>query len=220
MDTIQCIETRMSIRGFKKKPVPQELLQKIIATACHTPSYKNSQPWEVMVISGEKKQELSTMLVELLDSGTPSSPDLAEPKSWPEAEQARINDLFAKRKEITGIDLTAPEIIIKAKKANFRFYGAPHGIFLFQDKALSEWSILDIGLFAQSLMLAAHAEGIGMVPQAFLTDYAQQVKDYLHVPASKRLILGLSVGYPDMDSPANGFKTPRSPVKDIATFIA
>jgi nitroreductase len=210
----------MSIRGFKKKPVPQELLQKIITTACHSPSYKNSQPWEVMVISGEKKQELSAMLVELLDSDTPSSPDLAEPESWPEAEQARINDLFTKRKEITGIDLTAPEIVIKAKKANFRFYGAPHGIFLYQDKTLSEWSLFDIGLFAQSLMLAAHAEGIGMVPQAFLTDYAQQVKDYLHIPVGKRLILGLSAGYPDMDSPVNGFKTPRSPVDEIATFVA
>jgi len=219
MDAIQCIETRMSIRGFKKEPVARELLKKVIATACHSPSYKNSQPWEIMVVSGKKKQELSAILVDLLDNGTPSCPDLAEPESWPEAEQQRITELFAKRKELTGIDLTAPEIIVKAKKANFRFYGAPHGIFLYQDNSLSEWSLFDLGLFAQSLMLSAHAYGLGMVPQAFLTDYSENVKKYLDIPENKRLVLGLSVGYPDLDSPANGFLTPRSPAAEITTFV-
>ncbi|RUM36812.1 MAG: hypothetical protein DSY50_01680 [Desulfobulbus sp.] len=219
MEAIQCIETRKSIRGFTKEPVPRELLEKVIRTACQSPSYKNSQPWEVIVVSGEKKQELSTLLVDLLDSGEPSTPDLAEPESWPEAEQKRITDLFAKRKELTGIDLTDPAIVIKAKKANFRFYGAPHGIFLFQDNSLSQWSLLDIGLFTQSFMLAAHANGLGTVPQAFLTDYARQIKEYLNIQTGKRLILGLSLGYPDMNSPANSFQTPRSPVNEIVTYV-
>ncbi len=219
MDAIQCLETRMSVRGFTSDPVPRKLLEKIIATASKSPSYKNSQPWEITVLSGEKKQGLSAMLIDLLDKETPSSPDIPEPQSWPESEQARINELFAKRKELTGIDLTAPEIVIKAKKANFRFYGAPHGIFLYQDNSLSSWSLFDLGLFAQNLMLSAHAEGLGMVPQAFLTDYAKQVKEYLDIPESKRLVLGLSIGYPDMNSPANGFRTQRSPVSEIANFI-
>ena len=219
MDAVDCIKTRMSIRGFKKEPVSRELLEKVIETACWSPSYKNSQPWEVMVLSGAKKEGLSKMLVELLESGAEPSPDLAAPESWPEAEQARINQLFAKRKELTGIDLGAPEMIVKAKKANFRFYGAPHAIYLFQDSSLSQWSLFDLGLFAQSLMLAAHAHGLGTVPQAFATDYAGEVKKYLGIPASKRLILGLSIGYPDMDAPANSFRTDRSPVTEITTFV-
>jgi nitroreductase len=209
----------MSIRGFKDDPVPEDVLKDIIATATWSPSYKNSQPWEVMVVSGAKKEGLSAMLVELLESGAEPCPDLAAPESWPEAEQARINHLFARRKEATGIDLTAPEMVIKAKKVNFRFYGAPHAIFLYQDASLSQWSLFDLGLFAQSLMLAAHANGIGTVPQAFTTDYAQNVKNYLGIAQEKRLVLGLSVGYPDMDAPANGLRTDRSPVDEIASFI-
>lgn len=219
MDAVDCIKTRMSIRGFKKDPVPQDLLAKVIETACWSPSYKNSQPWEVMVLSGPKKEGLSKMLVDLLESGAEPCPDLTAPESWPDAEQARINQLFAKRKELTGIDLGAPEMIVKAKKVNFRFYGAPHAIYLFQDNALSQWSLFDLGLFAQSLMLAAHAQGLGTVPQAFATDYALDVKKYLDIPASKRLILGLSIGYPDMDAPANSFRTERSPVTEIARFV-
>jgi len=219
MDAVDCIKTRMSIRGFKEDPVPKELLTKVIETACWSPSYKNTQPWEVMVLSGAKKEGLSSMLVELLESGAEPSPDLAVPQSWPEPEQARINHLFALRKEKTGIDLSAPEWIVKAKKVNFRFYGAPHAIYLFQDNSLSQWSLFDLGLFAQSLMLSAHAHGLGTVPQAFATDYAQDVKKYLDIPSSKRLVLGLSVGYPDMDAPANGLRTDRSPVQEIATFV-
>ena len=219
MDAINCIKTRMSIRTFKKDIVPQEVLESIIETACCSPSYKNTQPWEVMVLSGAKKEGLSGMLVEKMNSGVEPCPDLAAPKSWPEAEQARINYLFAKRKELTGIDLGAPEMVAKAKKINFRFYHAPHAIYLFQDSSLSEWSLFDLGLFAQSLMLAAHANGLGTVPQAFATDYSREIKEYLNIPASKRLVLGLSVGYPDMDAPANAFRTERSPVSEIATFV-
>lgn len=219
MDAVECIQNRMSIRGFTKDPVPRELLQKVIEPACWSPSYKNSQPWEVMVLSGAKKEGLSAKLVELLENGAEPSPDLAAPTSWPEAEQARIDQLFARRKELTGIDLAAPEIIVKAKKINFHFYGAPHAIYLYQDSALSQWSLFDLGLFAQSLMLAAHAHGLGTVPQAFATDYAREVKEYLNIPQSKRLVLGLSIGYPDMESPANSFRTERSPVNELVEFV-
>ncbi len=219
MDPITCITNRRSIRGFQDKSVSQDLLREIIATACWSPSYKNSQPWQVLVVSGEKKEGLSQMMVELLDNGTSPEPDLPAPKSWPEAEQARIAYLMAKRKELTGVDFTDPAVVTRAKKANFAFYGAPHAIYLYQDSSLSSWSLFDLGLFAQSLMLAAHAKGLGTVPQAFVTDYAQPIKKYLDIPENNRLVLGLSVGYPDMAAPVNGYRTERSPVEEIATFV-
>lgn len=55
MDAIECIKTRMSIRKFKTDPVPLEILIKVIDAARWSPSYKNSQPWEVIIISGDKK---------------------------------------------------------------------------------------------------------------------------------------------------------------------
>lgn len=218
MDALTCITDRRSIRAFQDKPVSQDLLREIIETACRSPSYKNSQPWNVLVVSGEKKEGLSKMMVELLENGTPPCPDIPAPESWPAEEQARIDYLMAKRKELTGMDLSDPAIINKAKKANFRFYGAPHAVYLYQDSSLSQWSLFDLGLFAQTLMLAAHAEGLGTVPQGFATDYAPQIKKYLGIPTDKRLVLGISIGYPDMAAPANSYRTERSPVEEIATF--
>ncbi len=219
MDTLECIKTRRSIRKFTEQSVPRKDLEELIEIARWSPSYKNSQPWEAIILSGNKKQELSKTLVSLLEADKPNKPDLAAPTSWPEAENNRIKHLLAKRKELTGIDLGAPEMIIKAKKANFNFYYAPHAIYLFQDASLSDWSLFDIGLFAQSLMLAAHAKGLATVPQAFATDYAAEVKKALGIPSSKRLIIGLSVGYPDMESPVNGYRTERAEVGEICRWL-
>jgi nitroreductase len=219
MDTLECIKTRRSIRQFTSEAVPRKDLEELIDIARWSPSYKNSQPWEAIILSGAKKKELSTTLVGLLQDGKENSADLAPPVFWPEAEENRIKNLLAKRKELTGIDLAAPEMVFKAKKANFNFYFAPHAIYLFQDARLSEWSLFDIGLFTQSLMLTAHAKGLATVPQAFATDYAKEVKECLDIPASKRLILGLSVGYPDMESPGNAYRTERSETEEICRWL-
>ena len=219
MDALTCIETRMSVRGFTDQPVDQSLLNDVVATARWSPSYKNSQPWEVLIVSGEKKQQLSKMLLGLLEAGEPATPDLPEPGIWPAREKALIDHLYASRKEATGLDLNDPKIIIGAKKANFRFYNAPHGIFLYQNGELSSWSLFDLGLFAQSLMLSAHARGLGTVPQAFLTDYAAQTKEFLGIDAGKRLVLGISIGYPDQDSPANKMRTDRMEVENFLTWV-
>lgn len=219
MDAIQCIKERMSIRRFKPDPVPKETLMEVLEAARWSPSYKNSQPWEVVLVSGKKKEELTSMLLELLEKDEKPAPDLPEPTFWPEAEARRIEALMVKRAKAFGRDLLDPAALREAKKANFSFYGAPWGIFLFQDKSLSLWSLFDIGLFAQSLMIAAKAKGLGTVPQAFLTDYAAHVKRFLGISESKRLVIGISIGYPDLDSPENSIRSDRSPLSEFVRWV-
>ncbi len=219
MNTLDCIKTRRSIRKFTTDSVPRKDLEELIEIARWSPSYKNSQPWQAVVVSGEKKKALSKTLITLLENDTENNSDLANPTSWPDMEKGNIKNLLTKRMELTGVDLGAPEMIIKAKKANFNFYFAPHAIYLYQDASLSEWSLFDIGIFAQSLMLAAHAKGLATVPQAFATLYSKEVKECLGIPLSNRLILGLSVGYPDMESPINAYRTERMNSTDICKWL-
>jgi nitroreductase len=219
MDTIECIKTRMSIRKFMPDAVPKEKLMDILNTVGHSPSYKNSQPWEVIILSGERKLALSKMLVELLEKGTKPCPDIPEPQSWPETEQARINDLMQKRTDATGIDFSDPAVLKESKEANFNFYDAPHAMYLYQDKSLTPWSIFDIGLFAQTFMLAAHASGLGTVPQAFAADYAQDIKKFLDIPETKRLILGISIGYPDREAAEKALRTGRDSTDTIVRWV-
>ena len=215
MDAIECIKGRWSVRKFRPDPVPRATLEAICEAALRSPSYKNTQPWEAIILSGAAKDALSARLVEALAAGFPPTPDIPAPTSWPDINQARIDALFSRR----GVNASDPELARKSKEANFRFYGAPHGIYLFQDSSLGAWSLFDMGLFAQSLMLAAFAFGVGTVPQAFLTDYASIVKEALGIDTAKRLCLGLSVGYPDMAHPINQFRTERAALSEIMKWM-
>jgi nitroreductase len=219
METIECIKTRMSIRGFKAEPVPKEVLLEVINIAKCSPSYKNSQPWESVILSGAKKEALTKTLIELLEKDTEPCPDLPEPTSWPAAEAERIDQFLRKRAEASGSTLNDPEALKKARKANFSFYGAPHAIYLFQEASLSPWSLFDLGLFAQTLMLVANAHGLGTVPQAFATDYAKTIKEFLSIPETKRLVIGISIGYPDMESPRNALRSDRAATDEFVKWI-
>jgi nitroreductase len=219
MDAVECIKTRRSIRAFKPEPVPKQVLLEIIETARWSPSYKNSQPWETVILSGQKKEALTEKLLALLEAGKEPNPDLPEPTSWPSPESARIDRLLKKRAEAGGGDMNDPEALREAKKANFAFYGAPHAIYLFQDATLSSWSLFDLGLFAQSLLLAANAHGLGTVPQAFTTDYAGDIKKFLSIPETKRLVIGISMGYPDLASPRNALRSDRAETTEFYTWL-
>lgn len=219
MDAIECIKTRRSIRGFKPEPVPREVLLEVINIAKWSPSYKNSQPWESVILSGAKKEALTKILIEILEQGTEPYPDLPEPKSWPATEAARIDRLARKRAKASGTALNDPQALKASKKANFSFYGAPHAIYLFQDATLTPWSLFDMGLFAQSLMLAANAKGLATVPQAYATDYAKDIKKFLSIPETKRLVIGMSIGYPDMESPRNALRPDRAETEEFVTWI-
>ncbi|MDX9714169.1 MAG: nitroreductase [Dissulfurispiraceae bacterium] len=219
MDAIECIKTRMSVRKYKPDPVPADLLKKIISAAQRSPSYKNSQPWEVAIVSGEKKEQLSNILIDLLESGEAPAPDIPEPQSWPQEIDARIQKTFLEKNAKFGVDIYDPDLLKKAKRANFRFYGAPHGLLIFQDRDLPLWSLFDAGLFCQSIMLAAHAEGVGTVPQAFVIDYSAQIRKFIGIPDTKRLVLAISAGFPAPVDPAKLYTTGREPMDAVTRWI-
>lgn len=60
METLECIESRRSIRKYKKKEIPDDILNKILEAAIHAPSAGNLQDWVFIVVKNkEKKQKLA-----------------------------------------------------------------------------------------------------------------------------------------------------------------
>lgn len=62
MDVLECIEARRSIRKFKDQEVPDELIEKILGYASWSPSARNSQCWEFIVV---KNRETIKKLAEI-----------------------------------------------------------------------------------------------------------------------------------------------------------
>ncbi|MDH5719509.1 MAG: nitroreductase [Spirochaetia bacterium] len=218
MKVKECIETRKSIRSFKSDPVSKELIFEAIKTAQRAASYKNSQPWEVAVVAGKKKDEISAKLLELLSENKPIAPDIEKASYWPKEIQDRIDENLKERNEFFGLSSNEPDSFIKSKRSNYKFFNAPCVLFFYQDALLNEWSIFDMGSFIQTLMYALWNSGIGSVPQAYLIDYSKEVKKILEIPEGKRLILGLSIGYPDTENKRNQFKTSRANIEEIVRW--
>ncbi|MEN6449347.1 MAG: nitroreductase family protein [Thermoguttaceae bacterium] len=54
MDALEAIHSRRSVRRYEDRPVPEELIQKLLAAAAAAPSARNQQPWQFVVIDDRK----------------------------------------------------------------------------------------------------------------------------------------------------------------------
>jgi len=207
MEILEGINTRQSIRGFKPDPIAREVLNKILQAVSNSPSYTNTQPWEVVVVMGKKKDELGRKLLELARTKAPTGPDLSMPKGWPAALEERSREHGARRLSTLGVARDDEEGREKLRLMNFEFYGAPCAVFLFIDGSLGEWSIFDMGLFAQNLVLAAHSLGVESCLQASVTNYAPEIKRFLGIAEGKKLVICISLGYPDKKAKLNTYRS-------------
>ena len=54
-----------AFRAFRSDPVPKEIIERVLKAASRSPSYMNTQPGEVVVISGKKREELKRLIQKL-----------------------------------------------------------------------------------------------------------------------------------------------------------
>ena len=148
----------------------------------------------------------------------PQNHDEPAPKLYPEAleERARIHN--KNRFAAIGLARDDAQGREKARLLNFEFFGAPCAVFIFMDKSLTHWSTFDVGLFAESLALTAHAMGLGTCLQASLTGYPDAIRKCLGITADKKLVISLSLGYPDFDAPLNAYHSTREPNERFVTY--
>jgi len=219
MELLEGIKTRKSTRAFKPDPIPREVIEKILEAVSNSPSYTNTQPWEVVVVSGQKKNELSKVMIELLRTKAPTSSDLPKPKDWPPALEKRASEHGARRISTLGVSRDDQGGRERLSQMNFEFYGAPCAILLFMDGLLGEWSIFDMGLFAQNLILAAHSLGVGSCLQASVPGYSREIKNILGIAESKKLIICISMGYPDEKAELNTYRSIKQKLDEFTKWI-
>ncbi len=56
MDFETLVQTRKSVRGFKREPVARAVIEDIIEVAKRAPSSMNTQPWHIHVLTGERSR--------------------------------------------------------------------------------------------------------------------------------------------------------------------
>ncbi len=212
------MRTRRSVRGFKPDPIPQPLLDTIFATAQLAPSNCNVQPWVVHVVSGAAADSMRTELTAHVMTGAASTPDFPLTDKYPGAYRTRQIGAAVALFNATGVARDDHAARMKSMLRNFELFDAPHALFLFMPDWAGWREAADCGMYAQSLMLAMAAHGVGSCAQGALSHYAGFVREKLGVAPELKLLFGMSFGYEDEAHPANTARTDRSTVADAITF--
>lgn len=214
----QLLGERFSCRAFLPEPVPRATIERILRAAQKTASWCNSQPWRIEIASGAAARDFRDVMYAAASSGKPNSGDFPFPREY--------RGVYLERRRESGFQLYNSLGIPRGDKAayarqaleNFKFFGAPHVAIVHTDEALGVYGAIDCGGYVTSFMLAAQALGVATIPQAALAFHSRLVRDHFGLGEDRKVVCGISFGYPDRAHKANSYRTTRAAITDAVTF--
>jgi nitroreductase len=222
MELVEAIKGRKSIRGYESKPVSKHVLAEILNLARLSPSGVNAQPWEFVVLIGESLERAKQINVDLYAAGAKITPDV------PDYE---LKGIYRDRqvgvaKKLFGLMDIGREDKQKRQEwflKGMRYYDAPAAIVICTDKrvfdgAMNPMCLVDVGIVTQTIALLAVDRGLGTCIQAQIAYYPAAFREAIGLPESKAVILGLCIGYPDWEFPANKIECGREALDQLVVW--
>jgi nitroreductase len=211
------LDARRSVRGFKSRPASQQVLDSVFEFARRAPSNCNTQPWQVAVASGDSIERLRQSFPEAISQGK-FDMDFDYTGQYEGVYKERQHDAAAQLYSAQGIAREDKARRNEVFMENFQFFGAPHVAFLFLPEQFGIREAVDVGMFAQNLMLSLCAHGLASCPQTALSFDASTVRETLGVDSANKLLFGISFGFEDHDHPANKCRVGRAELPQNITF--
>jgi nitroreductase len=216
MECLEAIQGRRSYRAFLPDPVPREIIQRLLASAGKAPSAINIQPWEFIVVAGKEKNRLADRLLKAhrerqISCGPGTSRPLPEP--WVSRPRQLFQDL---QETFAGGPAELNEFILEG---SCRFYDAPVALLVCLDELFPDSRMLCVGLAVGYLLLAAEDIGLGACPIGLITAYEEEIKDQLNISETKKILLGIALGYPDKTAVINRFRSKREDMGNLIRWI-
>jgi nitroreductase len=213
------LASRFSCRAFLPEAVPRTTIERILTAAQKTASWCNSQPWQLAITSGAATQKFRDMIYAAAASGAPMTGDFPFPREY--------RGVYLERRRESGFQLYNALGIARGDKAgynrqaleNFNLFGAPHVAIVHTDEALGVYGAIDCGGYVTSFMLAAQALGLATVPQAALAFHSALIRQHFGLGDDRRVVCGISFGYPDRAHKANSYRTTRAGLAETVTFV-
>lgn len=211
MEFIDVLKARHSVRYFDGKPVDVNVLKEIVHEAQMAPSWVNAQEWRVWIAVGNTLEAIRAEYIPLLKNDVPGDSDLAvaHRDQWSAMAQNHMTQ-FCQARTAAGLDPLKMD-------AQAHLFHAPAVIYLTIPKTHSEWAVMDLGCFEQTLLLAAANRGLGTVPAYNLVRYPDIIRKHMGIGADDALALGIAIGY-EADHPLNRFRSQRDETDNICVI--
>ncbi|MEV0641230.1 nitroreductase [Streptomyces sp. NPDC050619] len=219
MDVYEAVTSRRAVRGFTDRPVPREVLERVLSAAAWAPSGSNIQPWHAYVLTGGPLAELKKRAGERVAADDPW--DEREYEMYPRALKSpyreRRSAFGAQRYGALGIGREDWEARQRAASANWQCFGAPAALFCYIDRDMGSAQWADLGMYLQTVMLLLRAEGLHSCPQMAWSVYRETVAEVLSPPDELMLFCGMSIGFEDVT--VVDARTGRAPLDETVTFV-
>ena len=214
-DTLRRIQNaRFSCRAFRPEPLPEGLIEDIVAEAQKAPSWCNAQPWQLVVTRPAETDRLRAALAEEMRVAS-HDPDIPFPERYTGIYKDRRAACGWQLYGAVGVERGDRDGAHRQMMENFRFFGAPHVAILTSAAALGPYAYVDCGGFLNALTLAATARGVATIPQAAPASYSPFLRRFFGLPADEVIVCALSMGRAEDTHPANAFRTERAPLSQV-----
>jgi len=215
----ELLNARYSVRAFLPKPVPREIIDRMLTAAQRTASWCNSQPWQVLIASGEAKERFRKEIHAAAISGAEQGHDFTPPREYLGVYLDRRRESGFQLYNTLGIPKGDKLAYAKQALENYNFFGAPHVAIIHTDEPLGIYGAIDCGAYVGNFMLAAQALGLGTIAQAALARHSSLIRRHFNLPDDRRIVCGMSFGYADHGNLVNSYRTSRATLADTATFV-
>ena len=215
----ELLAERYSCRAFLDRPVPRPIIDRVLAAAQRTASWCNSQPWQVVIASGAAKERFREAIYAEASSGAAEDGDFSFPREYRGVYLERRRESGFQLYNTLGIARGDKSAYAKQALENYNFFGAPHVAIIHTDEALGIYGAIDCGAYVGNFLLAAQALGLGTIAQAALARQSGLIRRHFKLGDDRRVVCGISFGFPDSDHRINSYRTTRAGISDAATFV-
>ncbi|SFI10128.1 nitroreductase [Albimonas pacifica] len=222
MDFDDVINGRRSIRGFKKKPVPRDLVEEVIALANRAPSSMNTQPWHLHVLTGEPLERVRKGNTERMLAGHPVTREIEDHGKYEGVHRDRQVEIAIQLFEAMGIERHDAERRQDWVLRGFRQFDAPVSIVVCYDRDLEPGGTIahfDLGAVTFGLVLAAWSRGLGCVINGQGIMQSPVVREVAKIPEDQVILTCVALGWPDDSFPANAVVSRRRSAEQVARFV-
>jgi len=214
------IRSRRSIRAYEPESVPEGVIRQILDAARWAPSWRNTQAWNVWVLTGDALQRYKDEFRAALERGDPAALDLPATAEWPQACSARIAATM-KSRAATLAAAGEPSDPAAALARMASLFGAPCLLVLGFDDCLAEaYAGFDTGAFVQNVCLAACDRGLGTCIVATVVRCPDILRRLLPGAEGKRFVVSVTLGTAVAGSPANTFARSRADLDELVTWVS
>lgn len=211
---------RISTRAFRPDPLPLALLRDILDTARWSPSGGNLQPWRVIAVAGAERDALCALAQQRIQEnphGEAGDRPIYPSALW-EPYRSRRFAVGEAMYELLGVSREDKLGRLGWLSRNYAFFDAPVALFFVIDERMGHGQWAHLGMFMQSIALAAFERGVA---SCFLESWAmlrQSLKAHFALPAEEMVYCAMALGFADDAAPVNRLRSERASLEELIQF--